>query len=188
MIKQQQPGWFTKKQIMEFLNVTDSMFKRSVIQGLGAEHIDDSRREHTYYGRGVFENWAKRRYDKKDDELNVGDAKSPSLERGRHYRALIAKADYEERISRLIPVDVLQKIFGLMERMLQDIRKRLELEYGEKAGEIINQGIEEFDKRINEYIETVPEHETEPSNGELIESATNDTTAGEEIRREIEEE
>ena len=87
-----------------------------------------------------------------EDPLLTG-GPSEALERYRTARAALAELDVKEREGQLVPVGVYVPAMTHLAGILRRAGHRLVREFGNGAGEILNEAIDEFERQAPELLE-----------------------------------
>ena len=88
-----------------------------------------------------------------EDPLMLTGGPSEALERYRAARAAIAELDLKEREGRLVPAGVYMPVMAHLAGILRRAGHRLVREFGNGAGEILNEAIDEFERQVPGLLE-----------------------------------
>ena len=163
-----QLGWFTRKEAAAFVGVREPNFDQNIRAYLPADAVQRGDRRRVWiWGPAIIALLTEREREKAKsassngdgDPLMVDGSDSPALERYRLARARIEELNYETRRGKYIPVDQLQQGWHAMANILRDAVARLRRQYGNEAGDLIDEALDDAEQTISETLTQPHDHE-----------------------------
>lgn len=143
--------WLTRVQAGELIELSARQFDDAIRPRLDSESKRGSGAKLRYHASAIVRAFVTYRVEQQspvgtgeDDELLDPRVSSPNLERLRGFKADIAQLDWKEKDKQLVSRDVIFKAMRPAATGLRGAGDRLILRYGNDAGEIYNEAVQEF--------------------------------------------
>lgn len=149
-IERLRPKWFNIHEVCEFLDITPSHFRNTIIPNIDGKWVDKSQKQHLYYGKAVVRAFT--RPSEPDTVISGTDKHTLRLKRA---QADMAEMKRDEYAGVLIPVQAVYRPLNFLGSQLKNACLRLRELYGDPAAEIIRNVIEDYEGQIEEMCKSL---------------------------------
>ena len=144
------PGWFTREELADIFAVTVTQIDRRHKKLAPADAVQTVDRKTFYRPAGIIAAMIREASTPAagadpDNAMLLAPGDSPALERWRAARADVAEIERDERLNKVADVEILNAAVRPALVAMRSTGDRLVREFGNAAGDIFNEGVNEFE-------------------------------------------